>query len=70
MRDINGVIAAVGLDVRVGEGVANLKAVITLATEEGRLDSRPCQANRVVLLIPVQVDAGEPVRVELKTVCA
>ena len=37
--DINGVIAAVGLDVGVCEGIANLKAVFPLTTEERRLDS-------------------------------
>ena len=68
--DINGVIAAVGLDIGAGEGIANLKAVFPLTTEERRLDSRSSQADRVVVLVAVQLDAGEPVGIELKAVCA
>ena len=37
--DIDGVITAVGLDVRVSEGIANLNAVFALTTEDGRVNS-------------------------------
>ena len=67
--DINGVIAAVRFDVRAGEGIANLKAVFPLTTVKRRLNSWSGQANRVVFLIAVQLDAGQPIRVELETVC-
>ena len=66
--DIDGVIAAVGLDVGAGEGIPDLKAVFTLTTEERRLDSWASEADRVVVLVGIQLDAGEPIGVELKAV--
>ena len=66
--DVNRVVTAIRLDIGTCEGIANLKAVFTLATEEGRLDSWTCQANRVVVLVGIQLNAGEPERVELETV--
>ena len=68
--DINGVIAAIGLDVGIGEGIADLKAVFTLTTEERRLDSWTSEANRIVVLVAVQLDAGESKGIEFKTVSA
>ena len=58
--DINSVIAAIGLDVRACKGIADLKAVFTLTTEERRLDSRTCQTNRVVVLVAVQLTLVRP----------
>ena len=66
--DINCVITAIGLDIRAGEGISNLKAVFTLTTKERRLNSRTCQADRVVVLVAVQLDAGQSIGIELKAV--
>ena len=57
--DINSVVTAVGLHIGVCEGIANLKAVFPATTVERRLDSWT-KANRVVVLIPVQLDALSP----------
>ena len=49
--DINCVITAIGLDIRAGEGISNLKAVFTLTTKERRLYSRTVR--RIVSLSPL-----------------
>ena len=67
-RYINSVIATIALEVRIGEGIADLEAVFPFTTVERRLDSRTRKADRIVVLVAVQGNAGQPVRVELEAV--
>ena len=66
--DIYCVVAAVRLDMSIGQRVAQLEAVLSLAPINARVDDRSDQTDRVVVLIGVQLDTRQAVSAEVKTV--
>ena len=63
-RYINSVIATIALEVRIGEGIADLEAVFPFTTVERRLDSRTRKADRIVVLVAIQGNWSTKIELE------
>ena len=58
--DIDSVIAAVCLNIRIGEGIANLKAVFPLATKMKTSQQSVQSGGLNRCLVAIQIDTGQP----------
>ena len=68
--DVDSVVAAIRLEIGIRQRVAQLKAVLSLASINARINDRSGQADRVVVLITEQLNVQSGCRCQIKTVCS